>query len=211
MFGIYARVAQLVEHSTDTRGVPGSNPGTRTEMDKYSRIIKIIVSILCSWYFLSYALEARNLEKWNLIDSVNLIFHEAGHSIFMFFGEFIHVLGGSFFQIFFPLVFVIYFFIWRKDFFSASLLLFWVGQNILNVAIYMGDSIKMELPLLGGDSSIHDWNYILSSLNILQYTDKLSGLTYNIGIMVMVIASVSSLYISWYNQDNYESTNQNNT
>ena len=24
-----ARVAQLVEHSTDTRGVPGSNPGTR--------------------------------------------------------------------------------------------------------------------------------------------------------------------------------------
>ncbi len=26
----YARVAQLVEHSTDTRGVPGSNPGTRT-------------------------------------------------------------------------------------------------------------------------------------------------------------------------------------
>lgn len=201
----------MVEHSTDTRGVPGSNPGTRTEMDKYSRIIKIIVSILCSWYFLSYALEAKNLEKWNLIDSVNLVFHEAGHSIFMFFGEFIHVLGGSFFQIFFPLVFVIYFFIWRKDFFSASLLLFWVGQNILNVAIYMGDSIKLELPLLGGDSSIHDWNYILSSLNILQYTDKLSGLTYNIGIMVMVIASVSSLYISWYNQNNYESTNQNNT
>ena len=26
-----ARVAQLVEHSTDTRGVPGSNPGARTE------------------------------------------------------------------------------------------------------------------------------------------------------------------------------------
>lgn len=25
-----ARVAQLVEHSTDTRGVPGSNPGART-------------------------------------------------------------------------------------------------------------------------------------------------------------------------------------
>ena len=27
----FARVAQLVEHSTDTRGVPGSNPGTRTK------------------------------------------------------------------------------------------------------------------------------------------------------------------------------------
>lgn|GEM_PF-3332864 len=29
-----ARVAQLVEHSTDTRGVPGSNPGTRTRIKK---------------------------------------------------------------------------------------------------------------------------------------------------------------------------------
>ena len=28
---IFARVAQLVEHSTDTRGVPGSTPGTRTK------------------------------------------------------------------------------------------------------------------------------------------------------------------------------------
>ena len=27
----YARLAQLVEHSTDTRAVPGSNPGPRTE------------------------------------------------------------------------------------------------------------------------------------------------------------------------------------
>jgi hypothetical protein len=26
----YARLAQLVEHSTDTRAVPGSNPGSRT-------------------------------------------------------------------------------------------------------------------------------------------------------------------------------------
>ena len=28
--GENARVAQLVEHITDTDGVPGSNPGTRT-------------------------------------------------------------------------------------------------------------------------------------------------------------------------------------
>lgn len=32
-----ARVAQLVEHSTDTRGVPGSNPGTRTALRKPAR------------------------------------------------------------------------------------------------------------------------------------------------------------------------------
>ncbi len=31
-----ARVAQLVEHSTDTREVPGSNPGTRTIKNRNS-------------------------------------------------------------------------------------------------------------------------------------------------------------------------------
>ncbi len=33
-----ARVAQLVEHSTDTRGVPGSNPGTRTRRNRRQAI-----------------------------------------------------------------------------------------------------------------------------------------------------------------------------
>ena len=36
-----ARVAQLVEHSTDTRGVPGSNPGTRTRL-KISRLWRFL-------------------------------------------------------------------------------------------------------------------------------------------------------------------------
>ena len=174
------------------------------------KYIKLLVSIFCAWYFLSYAGLPKDLIKWNLIDSVNLVIHEAGHTLFMFFGEFIHVLAGSFFQIAFPLVFVIYFFIWRKDFFSGSLLLFWVGQSIQNVSIYMGDSIKLELPLLGGDSSIHDWNYILSNLNILKYTDILSSITYNIGFIVIITSAVLSIYFLFYSKT-YEQTNKYNT
>ncbi len=34
---IYARVAQLVEHATDTGGVPGSNPGARTRKTAYGQ------------------------------------------------------------------------------------------------------------------------------------------------------------------------------
>ena len=146
--------------------------------------IKLLVSALLSWYFIEYSLDEKIEFKWNLLDGVNLIIHEAGHTIFMFFGEFIHVLGGSFFQVFIPAVFVFYFMYFKKEYFSGSLLLFWLGQSILNVSVYVRDSIRQELPLLGGDSSIHDWNYILSSLNILQYTDKLSGFTYNIGRLV---------------------------
>ena len=38
------------------------------------------------------------------LHGVNLIFHEAGHVIFGFFGEFIAVLGGSLNQVLIPLI-----------------------------------------------------------------------------------------------------------
>ncbi len=170
------------------------------------RNIKILISICVSLYFISYANNSGGLGNWNMIDGVDLIFHEAGHTLFVFLGEFINILAGSFFQIFVPCVFVIYFYIWRKEYFSASLLLFWVGQNMLNVAIYMGDSIKQELPLLGGDGVIHDWNYLLSNTGLLKYTDILSKITYDFGFMLIITASVLSIYLAWYNSP-HESIN----
>jgi len=37
--------------------------------------------------------------QWHFIDGVNLLIHEAGHIIFMPFGEFISIAGGSLFQL----------------------------------------------------------------------------------------------------------------
>jgi hypothetical protein len=46
---LYACVAQLVEHSTDTRKVPGSTPGTRTLMDHLRKALTWIMILgLCS-------------------------------------------------------------------------------------------------------------------------------------------------------------------
>jgi hypothetical protein len=64
---------------------------------------------------------------------VNLLIHEAGHVIFMPFGEFISIAGGSLFQLIVPAVFAAYFFR-RGQFFSAALVLFWLGESMLNVA-----------------------------------------------------------------------------
>lgn len=165
--------------------------------------IKLFISALLSWYFINYAEGPRALLKWNILDGVDLIIHEAGHTIFSFLGEFIHVLSGSLFQIIVPIVFVIYFYAFRKEYLSGSILLFWVGQSILNVAVYISDSIKMELPLLGGDSSIHDWNYILSELGLLKYTYLISTIFYDFGLMAIITATVLSCYFSWYG-DLYE-------
>ena len=164
------------------------------------KYFKIVFSLLLGVYFLHYAYYAKDIDNWNIIDSVDLIFHEAGHMIFIFFGEFMHVLGGSLFQIFFPIVFVLYFLIWRRELFSASILLFWVGQNIINVSVYIGDSIRQELPLLGGDGAIHDWNYLLSTTGLLKYTEVFSTITYDLGFFVVIIASVLSLYFAIYSE-----------
>ena len=99
-------------------------------------------------------------------------------------------------QILIPIV-LSYYFYHNEDYFSASLLLFWVGQNFINISIYAGDAILMELPLLGGDNVGHDWNNILSSLNLLNYTNQVSVSLYFIGIIIIVFAIVFSIRFSF--------------
>jgi hypothetical protein len=74
--------------------------------------------------------------------------------------------------------------------------LFWVGQNLINISVYARDSIAMQLPLLGGGNVIHDWNYLLSTLNILKYTTYVADLIYISGIGVGIIALYCSVKYS---------------
>lgn len=153
----------------------------------------MVVAILASAYFIYYAL---TYKEWHFLDNINLIIHEAGHVVFLPFGMFLHILGGSLFQVLAPIVFVIYFYR-LKDYFSASLLLFWVGQNLLNVSVYASDAIDMNLPLLGGDSVMHDWNTLLQMINALKYTSVIGGAIYFAGIITIVAAVCASLSTSF--------------
>jgi hypothetical protein len=153
---------------------------------------RFAIALAASAYFIYYASTPLD---WHFIDGINLLIHEAGHWIFLPFGEFMHILGGSLFQTVFPIIYIVYFYL-REDYFSASLLLFWVGQNLINVSVYASDAIVMQLPLLGGDGVIHDWNYILSSFHVLQYTPQIgSGIIY-LGFFVIGIATLLALYTS---------------
>lgn len=153
---------------------------------------KIIFALLVSTYFFYYASTST---EWHFIDSINLIFHEAGHTLTFFFGQFISIAGGSLFQILIPILCCLYFYK-EEEYYSASLLLFWVGQNLINVSVYAGDAIIMQLPLLGGDGVIHDWNYLLSSLGILKYTPYVADIFYFSGIVVLVLALYFSIITS---------------
>jgi hypothetical protein len=153
---------------------------------------KLVVAVIASLYFFWCAYDPY---QWHLIDGVNLVIHEAGHPIFSLFGEFMMIAGGSLFQVIMPALFVGYFW-YNGKYYSAALVLFWVGESILNVSVYAGDSLALQLPLLGGQDSIHDWNYLLSSLNLLPATAKVAGAIRLLGTIVIVLAAVGSIKFS---------------
>ena len=122
-----------------------------------------------------------------VIDNVNLPIHETGHLVFAPFGEFTTALGGSLFQVIFPAVFVVYF-MRRGDDHSASVALWWVAQNLWNVAIYIADAQEQELPLVGGGE--HDWAFLLAEMGILRRDDQVAAMVRFIGTMLFVVAIV---------------------
>ena len=69
---------------------------------------------------------------------IDLVFHEAGHVLFGFFGRFLGVLGGSLNQVLIPAVCTGYF-LWHRQLASAAVMLFWTGESLADVAIYVAD------------------------------------------------------------------------
>ena len=136
----------------------------------------------------------------SFLDNVDLPIHETGHLIFRPFGEFMMVAGGSLFQVIFPAVFAGYF-IWQRSFYSAAIVLLWVGQSILNVWVYAADAVVMKLVLTSGitgsEGSFHDWNYLLDHFGLLGSTKTVAGIIRFVGSSTIIIASVFAVYYSF--------------
>ncbi|MBI3028694.1 MAG: hypothetical protein HYY64_04195 [Candidatus Rokubacteria bacterium] len=134
-----------------------------------------------------------------ILDGANLIFHEAGHVLFLVFGEFLQILGGSLMQILIPAACAVSFLLRRQPA-AAAAGLFWTGESLTNVAIYVADARRLALPLLGGDGSIHDWNYLLGRLGLLNQADLLGWLVFTAGgltILGAVVLLVADLLRTW--------------
>lgn len=113
-----------------------------------------------------------------LIHSLDLLFHEAGHFIFRFFGEFMMILGGSLLQIIMPAL-IAWSCIKFNQKLGAQLALFWLGQNFVDVSIYAADAQDRALPLLGGlGPESHDWYNILTMTGMLEHTPVVAGAIY---------------------------------
>ena len=140
-----------------------------------------------------------------ILSGINLAIHEFGHMLFMPFGipvlgETMVILGGSLFQITFPLIFVGYFLYGPKqhrDPHAATVCLWWAAINVLSVAIYVADARARELILISGatgqEDDGHDWYNLLSQWGVLSrdtiYASRLRGLAWFM-FAVSVVAGI---------------------
>lgn len=122
-----------------------------------------------------------------LLDGANFVFHEGGHVLFFLFGQFLYVLGGSLTQVALPAACTVYF--WRAGRpAAAAATLFWTGESLTNVAVYVADARARALPLHGGDGVIHDWHYLFSRLGLLGWAEGLGGLAFAFGLLLILAA-----------------------
>src|SRR5258706_1615264 len=164
-------------------------------------IPKLIFAVLLSVYFLSIAWDPM---QGSFLDNVDLPIHETGHLLFRVFGEFLMVAGGSLFQVIFPAVFVGYF-VWQRSYYSAAIVLLWVGQSILNVWVYAADAVVMQLVLTSGftgsEGSFHDWNYLLTATGLIGSTKTVAGIIRLLGTLTIIGAGASAIYYSLYDSE----------
>lgn len=132
----------------------------------------------------------RHPETGSFLDSIDLAIHETGHLVFAAFGEVIQAAGGTLFQLIVPAVFLGYF--WRRgDRHSASVLLWWIAQNMWNISVYVRDARVQELPLVGGGE--HDWAFLLGRFGLLARDQGIGRGVHAIGTLLYLTAIMSGL------------------
>jgi hypothetical protein len=163
---------------------------TKTDaLSFYGRAVLFVILVRWGWTFIVTPLEA-NYAGESFLHLVNLPFHEAGHLLFMPFGRFMTILGGSLGQVLMPLICLITFLVRTRDPFAASVALWWLAESLMDVAPYINDARALELVLLGGvtgqETDGHDWNNLLTMLGWLEYDRRLAHLVQNVGILLML-------------------------
>jgi len=128
------------------------------------------------------------------------IVHEGGHGVcyLLHCPEFITAANGTIFQLLFPFL-IGYYYKRKKRLFPFLIGLFFLGISLHYTSWYISTAHEgLYLPasksFLGVDG-LHDFNYILSSLNILEYNKILAGffrfvafciIIYSVGYMFLI-------------------------
>ncbi len=164
------------------------------------RLVVFLFLFIWSIKFFQSSIESNYVGK-SFMHLVNLPFHETGHIVFRPLGRVIHSLGGSLGQVIMPLICTLVLLIKTRDTVGASIGLWWMGESILDMAPYIDDARSLSLQLLGGNTGIsspygfHDWNFILTELNLLKHDHLIADMAALGGKLIMFIALLWGLLL----------------
>lgn len=134
----------------------------------------------------------------SFMHNILLPIHEAGHVIFISFGEFMTILGGSLFQLALPWGIGGAFIRMNHDNFGAAICLWWGSVSLLDLSSYIYDAFAPQLILLGGhtgEDGPHDWIYLLGRIGQLHNARHWAADAHIVGGIMTLVALVWALII----------------
>ena len=78
------------------------------------------------------------------------------------------------------------YFLRRGDRFAASVVLWWVAQNLWNISVYVKDARALALPLVGGGE--HDWAYLLGEMGLLRREQGIGQAFFATGLVLFFLS-----------------------
>ena len=146
-------------------------------------------ALLLVYFLLAFFNHIQDPMYQSWFKAINLGIHELGHLVFRPFGEFLMILGGTFWQLAVPKI-SFFMFYKQRDYFALAISYCWLATNYYDVATYIGDARAQKLHLVspfGIGPITHDWYYMLSKLGILEFDTTIAGFVRFLGAVSMLI------------------------
>lgn len=171
-------------------------PSDRHESAFWGHSVLYVLFLVWGWRFIVNGVDWLFIGG-SFLHNPNLAFHEFGHVAFSGFGDFWMLLGGSLFQIILPLLPLFAFMVQQRDNFAASLMLWWCGQNFIDVSPYIADAPTRFIPLTTGNEDSHDWWNLLSMTGTLEHAGSYANLCFAIGALVIIASNIWGAHLLW--------------
>ena len=153
---------------------------------------------LLVWGIRMSAMDYRNGEMaTSFMHNILLPIHEAGHILFIPFGEFMTILGGSLFQILFPLIIAGALLWTNRDACGTAIGCWWASVSLIDLAPYIYDAKQPQLILLGGNTGEdgpHDWIYLLGEFNKVDRSQAYGAWAHHLGVVLMLLSLVAAAW-----------------
>jgi hypothetical protein len=94
-------------------------------------------------------------------------------------------------------------FIRQGDNFEAAIMLWWAGQNFIDISPYISDGQYRGLPLiLGMGEDSHDWGNLLTMMNAVESAYTYGKISFYTGSVIILISLVWAGYILYLQKQN---------